>query len=174
MAGQALLVSLALCAAGTRETSLPPEPEGPVPRYSLEQVQHFHYQQGDLRVKVAFEHGEFFSESGELRVEKCSFVYYDSSGAPLSRGSSQRAVLFENRSRLEASRDVEIVSAVNGATLRTEHLVWEGGENRFTTEEEVLITRENGDILQGVGMVADVALNVVTIQRNVHGRIRPE
>ncbi len=172
--GFVLFLPLVLCAAGSRDFVLPQEAEGPVPRYSLENVEHFHYEQGDLRVKVTFEHGDFFAEAGELRVEKCRFVYYDSSGETLSRGSSERAVLFQDSSRLEAYRDVVIVSEANGATLRTEYLVWEGEESNFTTDEEVVITRENGDILQGVGMVADVALNFVTIQRNVHGRIRPE
>lgn len=169
-----LLIPLVLCAAGARNLARQPAKEGPLPRYSLEGVQHFHYEQGDLRIKVDFDHGDFFADEGELRIEKCQFVYYDSSGDTLSRGTSEQAVLFENSSRLVAHRNVVIVSEVNGATLRTDHLVWEGKERQFTTDEEVVITRENGDILRGVGMVADVSLNVVTILRNVHGRIETE
>jgi LPS export ABC transporter protein LptC len=170
-----LLLFVSPVLMGSKPMELPPpETEEERPRYSLNDVLHYHYQDGVLRLEVSFTHGDFFSEAGELRVENCRFVYYDETGAPLSRGNSNRATLFENQSRLVAQDDVVVFSEVNGGTLTTEHLVWEGSESRFTTEEEVVMTRKNGDILQGEGMVADVALNYVVIKRNVHGRIRSE
>jgi LPS export ABC transporter protein LptC len=148
------------------------EHSGTVPRYSLEDVTHFQYQDGILRLEITFSRGDFYADRRELHVENCTFVYYDKFGVQQSRGSSKRAILMEDQSELIAQDDVVVISDVNGGVLTTEYLVWK--ENRFSTEKAVTITRENGDIIKGVGMVADVALNVVTIFQNVRGSVRTE
>jgi len=148
--------------------------EKELPHYSLTNVTHYHYEQDKLRVKVIFERGDFFSRENELHVENCSFVYYDRDGRKLSNGSSKRAVLYENSSLLIAEDDVVVFSAVNDARLDTEYLEWIGSEDRFSTDRFVKITRENGDILTGMGMDADVALRFITIRKNVKGSIRSE
>ncbi len=148
--------------------------EKELPHYSLTNVTHYHYEQDKLREKVVFERGNFFSSGNELHVENCSFVYYDRNSQKLSSGSSKRAVLYQNSSLLIAEDDVIVVSAVNGARLDTEYLEWIGSEDRFSTDRFVKITRENGDILTGIGMDADVALRFITIRKNVKGSIRSE
>jgi len=148
--------------------------EKELPHYSLTNVTHYHYEKDYLRLKVVFEHGDFFSQENELRVENCSFVYYDRNGEKLSSGSSKRAVLYQDESLLIAEEDVVVISAVNGARLDTEYLEWIGKEDRFSTDRFVTITRKNGDILTGMGMDADVALQFITIKKNVKGSIRPE
>jgi len=83
-------------------------------------------------------------------------------------------VLYQDESLLIAEEDVVVISAVNGARLDTEYLEWIGKEDRFSTDRFVTITRENGDILTGMGMDADVALQFITIRKNVKGSIRSE
>jgi LPS export ABC transporter protein LptC len=167
-----ILTALLTLTASRQETVERMEPVGKMPRYSLGEVTHYQYRNATLRLEVSFSHGDYFDDSGELHVENCSFVYYDEFGETQSRGSSQKAVLLEDESRLIAEDDVIVVSEVNGGVLTTEYLVWE--DDRFNTDQAVTITRENGDIIQGVGMAADVALNVVTIFRDVRGSVRTE
>jgi len=168
----------ALSAYSSGEKNEPPvesqQATSAVPHYSLQNVTHYHYEMGVLRVKIVFEKGDFFSELNELHVENCSFVYYDSSGGSLSRGQSKRAVLYQNQSQLMAEDDVVVISDINGGRLDTDYLEWQGDRNQFSTESFVTITRENGDILQGIGMVADVALRYVNIKKNVRGSIKAE
>jgi hypothetical protein len=38
----------------------------------------------------------------------------------------------------------------------------------------VTITRKNGDILQGIGMITDVALRYVQVKKDVKGKIKTE
>ena len=170
-----VIIFIAGCRTDDDGKKVQPRPEEKeLPHYSLTNVTHYHYEEDVLRVKVVFERGDFFSEENELRVENCSFVYYDRNGGKLSSGSSRRAVLYRDTSLLIAEDDVVVVSAVNGARLNTEYLEWIGTEDRFSTDRFVKITRENGDILTGMGMDADIALRFITIRKNVKGSIKSE
>jgi LPS export ABC transporter protein LptC len=144
------------------------EPEA-VPAYSLEDVTHYQYDDGVLRLKVNFDRGAYYDDRQELRIENCMFVYYDSDGNEVSTGRSRRATIHRESSQLIAEEDVVIVSEVNRGRLETDYLEWRGDESQFVTESYVTITRDNGDTLQGVGMITDMALNYVTIKRDVRG-----
>ena len=145
-----------------------------LPAYSLEDVTHYQYEAGILKAKLIFEKGDFFEELQELRVENCRFVYYDSNGDSVSRGHSNRATLYEGNSLLVAEDDVVVISEENRATLKTDYLEWRGDSSQFVTDRFVTITRENGDILQGTGMITDLALNYVTVNKNVEGIMEVE
>jgi LPS export ABC transporter protein LptC len=145
-----------------------------LPAYSLEDVTHYQYEAGNLMLKIMFEHGDFYDEQQELRVEKCRFVYYDINGNRVSTGQSEKAVLYKDRSQLVAEDDVVVISEENGGKLQTDYLEWRGDDAQFVTESFVTITRQNGDTLQGIGMITDVALNYVTVKRDVRGSIEAE
>jgi len=145
-----------------------------MPDYALQDVVHYNYQEGVLRVRMDFERGFYYADVEELHIENCSYVYYDKVGEVESRGKSKRATLYERESYLEAEDDVVVVSEVNGAKLETDYLEWYGSRDQFVTESFVTVTRKNGDILQGIGMIADVALNHVTIKKDVRGSVEPE
>jgi LPS export ABC transporter protein LptC len=145
-----------------------------LPAYSLEDVTHYQYEAGNLMLKIMFEKGDFYDEQQELRVEKCSFVYYDIDGNRVSTGRSRKAVLYKGRSQLVAEDDVVVISEENGGMLQTDYLEWRGDSAQFVTESFVTITRQNGDTLQGIGMITDVALNYVTVKRDVRGSIEAE
>ncbi len=145
-----------------------------LPSYSLEDVTYYQYEAGSLMLKIMFEQGSFYDEQQELRVEKCRFVYYDIYGNMVSTGRSRKAVLYKGRSQLVAEDDVVVISEENGGMLQTDYLEWRGDSAQFVTESFVTITRQNGDTLQGIGMITDVALNYVTIKRDVRGSIESE
>ena len=142
-----------------------------LPTNSLEDVTHYQYEAGNLMLKVMIEHGDFFDELQELRVENCRFVYYDIYGNRVSTGHSRKAILYEGNSRLVAEDNVVVISEENGGRLETDYLEWRGDSAQFVTESFVILTRENGDTLQGIGMITDVALNYVTVKRNVRGSL---
>ena len=131
-----------------------------VPDYILSDVIHFHYEEGFLKVKVIFEKGNYYNDQGELRVENCQFVYYDIDSDVVSRGSSKRAKLDDDGSKLVAEENVIVISEENKGKLETEYLEWHGTENQFTSDRFVKITQENGDTISGVGMIADVGLKI--------------
>jgi LPS export ABC transporter protein LptC len=173
--GILILCFFAGCAR--REKGEEPDSDGStetLPAYRLENVTHYQYEAGDLKIKVIFEKGDFFEEFQELRIEECRFVYYDSNGNSVSRGHSNKATLYEGNSLLVAEDDVVVTSEENGATLKTDYLEWRGDSSQFVTDRFVTITRENGDILQGTGLITDLALNYVTVKRNVEGSMEAE
>jgi LPS export ABC transporter protein LptC len=140
-----------------------------LPEYVLEGVVHSYYERGTLKLQVTFEKGGYYKSEGKLAVENCVYVYYDSMGKVISRGRSKRAKLFSNEARLVAEEDVVVVSEANGGVLKTGYLEWSGRKNQFTTDDFVTITRTNGDRIAGKGMIADLGLRFVTIERNVKG-----
>jgi len=172
----AVFLLLSGCAEGREEkqkgqeaVQVPPPPD-----YVLSDVVHHHYENGILRLVMTFSSGEYYSSEDVLDVEKCSYVYYDTRGRVLSRGRSQRARLFDSKSRIVAEDEVVVVSEVNGGVLRTEYLVWSGDKDQFTSDAFVNITRRNGDTISGIGLTADLALRYVTIKKNVKGYFREQ
>ena len=108
--------------AKEKDVSQPLPSASVIPDYTLQDVVHYHYDFGILRIKVFFKRGVFFTEKDELHVENCRFVYYDSNGVIESRGESKKATLYENESYLVARDDVIVISEVNGARLETDYL----------------------------------------------------
>lgn len=169
-----LFLPLVCHASGNKEPEkvVSPSQTTDIPDYILHDVIHYQYDSGVLKVKVIFEGGSFSRGEEELLVENCSFEYYDSNEVVISRGSAKKATIFRDRSELIADGDVVVVSELDGAKLETNHLEWHGKSNQFTTESFVTITRGNGDIIQGYGMISDVALRYIKIKKNVRGIIK--
>jgi LPS export ABC transporter protein LptC len=172
-AALSLLVSSG-CADRRRETKTAEETSGEIqlPEYILRGVTHSFYERGVLKLRVDFEKGSYFADRHELAVVNCAYIYYDTKGNVLSRGRSKRATLLSGSSRLVAEDDVVVVSEVNGGVLKTDRLEWLGEKNQFSTNDFVTVTRVNGDMISGKGMIADLALRVVTIKRNVKGHFQ--
>jgi LPS export ABC transporter protein LptC len=165
------LLVLSGCADGRTERRTAEETGGEIqlPEYVLRGVTHSFYESGVLKLRFDFEKGSYFAGRHELAVVNCAYIYYDSEGNVLSRGRSKRATLMSGGSRLVAEDDVVVVSEVNGGVLKTGRLEWLGEKNQFSTNDFVTVTRVNGDMISGKGMIADLALRVVTIKRNVKG-----
>jgi LPS export ABC transporter protein LptC len=155
-----------------RKTAAETADEAQLPEYVLHGVTHSFYDGDTIKLRIDFEKGAYFAGRQELAVENCAYVYYDTEGNVLSRGRSKSATLFSGSPRLVAENDVEIVSEVNGGVLKTDSLEWRGDKNQFSTNDFVTVRRVNGDMISGKGMVADLALRVVTIKRNVKGHFQ--
>ena len=140
-----------------------------VPDYVIHNVTHYYYENGIKKSKITFESGEYYSDREELNVENCNYIYYDKDGNIKSKGSSDRAQIFKGGSLIISEDNVVLVSETNNAVLKTDYLEWHGDEEQFYTDHFVTITRTNGDIITGYGMLADIALRFITIQKNARG-----
>ena len=141
----------------------------PAPDYIFQDVTHYFYEDGIKKTVVMFESGEYYSEGEELSVEMCTYIYYDINGNVNSRGSSDRARIYNNGSLIVSEDNVVIISETNKAVLETEYLEWHGDEEQFVTDRFVTITRTNGDIITGYGMLADIAIRFITINKDAKG-----
>jgi LPS export ABC transporter protein LptC len=168
-----IAVILSGCSGKEREShGAPVDGSGErVPDYILHNVTHYYYENGIKKSTITFETGEYYSDQEELYVEKCNYIYYDMNGNVKSRGSSDRARIFNNGSLIISEDNVVLVSETNSAVLETDYLEWHGDEESFTTDSFVTITRTNGDIITGYGMVADLAISLVTIQKDAKGSL---
>jgi len=167
--------SILIFLTGCKITSHPavsPSQDGPqetLPVYVLRDVTYYYYRDGYLQVKIVFETGEYYTEADELRIDNCTFLYYDINENILSRGRSKNATIYADRSLIVAEDDVVITSELNGGVLETDHLEWHGDKEQFLTESFVNLTRRNIDSITGTGLVADIALRTVTIKKDVRG-----
>jgi LPS export ABC transporter protein LptC len=140
-----------------------------VPDYVFNNVTHYYYEDGVKKTTIMFESGEYYSDEEELSVEKCNYIYYDINGNINSRGSSDRARIYDDGSLIISEDNVVLISETNNAVLETDYLEWHGTEEQFVTDHFVKITRTNGDIITGYGMLADLAISFITIQKDAKG-----
>jgi LPS export ABC transporter protein LptC len=146
----------------------------PAPDYIFQDVTHYYYEDGIKKTMIMFESGEYYSEGEELYVENCTYIYYDIDGNVNSRGSSDRAKIFNNGSLIISEDNVVIISETNNAVLETEYLEWHADEEQFVTDRFVTVTRTNGDIITGYGMLADLAIRFVTINKDAKGSFKED
>ena len=166
-----ICVSLSGCLNKRKETqiNLNGDTLEPAPDYIFQGVTHYYYEDGIKKTMIKFENGEYYSEREELYIENCTYIYYDMNGNVNSRGSSERAKIYNNGSLIISEDNVVIISETNNAVLETEYLEWHGDEEQFVTDRFVTITRTNGDIITGYGMLADLAIRFVTINKDAKG-----
>ena len=149
-----------------------PQKKQKIPDYIIYDVKHYHYNKGKLSVVIDFKKGVYFSDESLLKIENCSFIYYDKNGLISSKGHADRASLYMQKSFMKAWDNIEVESVKNGTKLNTSYLEWDGNKDIFITDKPVTIKRKNGDTISGIGMEADIALNIVTIKKNVKGIIK--
>ena len=166
-----ICVSLSGCLSKGKESRINQsgDSSGPVPDYIFQNVTHYYYEDGIKKSMIMFESGEYYSEHEELYVVKCNYIYYDIDGTVSSRGSSDRAKIFNNGSLIISEDNVVIISETNNTVLETEYWEWHGDEEQFITDRFVNVTRTNGDIITGYGMLADIAIRFVTINKDAKG-----
>jgi len=70
---------------------------------------------------------------------------------------SSIAEIEEGSDFMRAMNQVIVVSD-SGVTLYTDTLVWDSKEELIYTEDNVMITTENGDTLYGIGFESDISL----------------
>ncbi len=171
--GIILLISVSLsgCLSKGKESRINQDSDSsePVPDYILQDVTHYYYENGIKKSTIMFESGEYYSEREELYIENCNYIYYNKDGTISSRGSSDRAKIFNNGSLIISEDNVVVISETNNAVLETEYLEWHGDEEQFITDRFVTITRTNGDIITGYGMLTDLSIRFVTINKDAKG-----
>ena len=144
-----------------------------VPDYIIYNVKHYRYNEGKLSVEIEFKKGVYYSDNSVLNIDNCDFVYYDENGEESAKGHADRAKLYMQKSYMEAWDNIKVESIKNGTILNTSYLEWDGNKDIFLTDKPITIMRKNGDTISGIGMEADIALNIVTIKKNVKGVIKP-
>jgi LPS export ABC transporter protein LptC len=171
-----ICISLSGCLSQGKENQINQNSDSPdpAPDYIFQDVTHYYYEDGIKKTMIMFESGEYYSEGEELYVENCTYIYYDIDGNVNSRGSSDRAKIFNNGSLIISEDNVVIISETNNAVLETEYLEWHADEEQFVTDRFVTVTRTNGDIITGYGMLADLAIRFVTINKDAKGSFKED
>lgn len=93
-------------------------------------------------------------------------------------GNKQTTLVSESGRYMEDRRDMlaygnVVVESMNGDVLETDSLMWLNGRDKIVSESFVKLT-QGRNVITGIGLECDPAMNSVDIQRNVKARIIDE
>jgi LPS export ABC transporter protein LptC len=112
---------------------------------------------------------QIFERDQWARAQDISVIYYDK-GKPVSTLTAGRG-FFETQGRnMRAEQNVVMVSQ-EGSILKTELLQWDNTKNKIFTDRPVTVIRE-GNVLTGIGLLADSELKHIEILSRVDIRVR--
>ncbi|MDH7498978.1 MAG: LPS export ABC transporter periplasmic protein LptC [candidate division NC10 bacterium] len=156
-----------------RDASSPPkESSREIPRAKLSGV-HLLEMEGNQRMwEAQADRIEVFDEEGSIRIFKqerqIQLVLYRDQDTLICYAD---AAEMKNQGR---EKEVHVTGnlraqARDGITLRTESATWLPGQKRLFTDQQVTITQQ-GLMIQGLGMEADLTLEEVKILSNITSR----
>ncbi len=87
-------------------------------------------------------------------------------GKPASEGEANQVVMDNATSDLELKGKVKVISYLDGAQLTTSELRWVAKEEKFFTDKNVTIKKDNL-VIQGKGLIGNLDLTSIIIKEQV-------
>ncbi len=125
---------------------------------------------GKLAWELFSEKAEIYKKNHLIKVNGVHLTFYNKDGSINTGVDSKYGVVYEDKHLLSAISNV-VLRTSDGAVLYTDILFWDDNRKKLYTDSAVKIVRENGDIIEGIGLEADQKLEKVIIKRRVKGKI---
>jgi LPS export ABC transporter protein LptC len=170
----ALAAGLAAACGACRSSDDPVQaaaPPAPPPSEGMRGVTIRNFREGDTRWVLQADTASVFRDRKRVEAQVVTIDFFDGD-RHVSKLTSDRAVLLQATDDLEARGRVRVLTD-EGGLLETEVLYWDHQRARIHTDDAVRITRGD-DVLTGVGLEADPALERVDVKRNVRGTVRSD
>ena len=106
---------------------------------------------------------EKFSKAQEFRATDLTVLFYTESGRIKSVLTSRRGTIHTDTGDMEAMDSVVVISADSTRVLRTEHLVWQKGDDLITGDSAVVVTDPRG-VVNGDAFTADVGFEEIEMK----------
>ncbi|MBN1898365.1 MAG: LPS export ABC transporter periplasmic protein LptC [Spirochaetes bacterium] len=110
---------------------------------------------------------DVFRDEDLIKVDGVHLIFYQN-GKPDTIVDARFGEVKEKEKILSAMSNV-ILRTHDNSILKTEILHWNDSTAKLYTDEFVMITRPNGDVIQGYGMEADNNLEKMIIKKRVKG-----
>ncbi|MDY6967170.1 MAG: LPS export ABC transporter periplasmic protein LptC [Spirochaetota bacterium] len=145
--------------------SMPFEPISFRPDMRVRNYTSINYQKGDIVWDIsATESCYYFNENRSIAEEIEMNYYKDGEKAALV--NADRAIIYTDSKDMELIGNVDILSS-KGHRLQTSKIRWNNLTKMLNTDEPIIIYRRNGDIIKGIGLIANYDLENYEIKRKV-------
>lgn len=123
-------------------------------------------------LEIRAELAESYVESRRMVLRGVSFTEYDrSTGAAVTVGHAERAVVYTDTEDAEFSGSIVIDSSREDALLDAEYLAWDSDAKRLTSrlDRSVSVRRKDGSWIRGAGFSADLRRRSFAFRESVEG-----
>ena len=112
-----------------------------------------------------------YNKKEETRLSDILFQEFDDSGEIATEGRADEAVFFTETEDAEMWGNLYVYSSAEEASFSTPYLYWSDENKKLTGQEdqEVLIRRDSGTEIRGVGFEAEARTRIVEFSGPVQG-----
>ena len=123
------------------------------------------YKNGNIEWILQADKASYFYDEKRTIADKILLNYYkdDKETAVVE---ADRAIIYNDSMDIDLIGNVDMTSTT-GNRLLTEKIKWNNSKGYLDNDEYIIITRKNGDIIEGDGLRADYNLETYEIKNNV-------
>lgn len=124
------------------------------------------YKGGKVSWHIKAKKGEIYSSRKITKLFEFNLYNYDDKGSLVSTASALEGILWEDTEDIFLKGSVVLLNE-DKTVLETDTLKFIQKENKIRTRDWVKITRANGDVLRGKGLIGDMGLKKMEILSRV-------
>ncbi len=135
-------------------------------------IVHKIYKNGHLSLVLEASRAETFNAQKKTILTDARFEELDDKGAMATEGRAGSIVFHSDSENAEISGSVSVRSASEKAVVSAQALTWENKEKRLSAPpaQTVVVKKDDGSFIQGVGFVGDFRTREVTFSGMVEGK----
>lgn len=114
--------------------------------------------------------GVVYEKQGKVNLQNVLLQFFTKEkGTVSSKILADNVALYKKENRLVFTGNVRI-SSKDGSVLTGQEFVWDDEQQQISTQGFARIDRPNGDVIQGIGLIANKNLDDIVFDRNVSGK----
>lgn len=155
--------AIALCASCSKRTPL--EPVGFRPDMRINNFVSLNYQEGKLSWKLEAQLSSYYLDENRTIAEGVVLNYFKDEKQTAAI-KADKAIINTNSGYIELIGNVDAITPA-GNRLLTTRIQWDNRDKSLDTDEPVRIIRNNGDVIEGIGLRANYNLEDYEIKKGV-------
>ena len=166
------LLAAAGCSLDYRATEVEEKAGEGVPDTIAVGLVHKIHRNGHLSLVLEAARAETFNAQKRTILTDARFEERDADGATATEGKAGRIVYHTDTENAEISGSVSVRSASEKASVFAASLTWQNKDKRLSAPpaEQVVVRKEDGSFIQGLGFVGDFHARQVTFSGRVEGK----
>ncbi len=142
-----------------------------IPDAVLLDFSHIAVRSGSEAFRILAGKGENFDKKKESHFYDVVFMEYDPEGEIITEGRCDKALMYLDSDNIELWGNLSFYSASEEATIIADYLFWNDQDGILSGEPEswVIIIKDSGASLEGIGFTAYLQENRIILEDSVSG-----
>ncbi|RKX87991.1 MAG: LPS export ABC transporter periplasmic protein LptC [Spirochaetes bacterium] len=159
------------CSIDYGDSILPDEMKEDIPDNILRGFLYTENSDGHKTFSLYASKAETFNTKEQTILTDVVFQQFDSTGALITEGRSDRGVIYQDNDNAEMRGNIQIYSSQEEAELSTSYLYWDNEEKTLTGKQDTAMTikKDSGTVLSGRDFSADMRTKTYFLGNRVHG-----